>query len=102
MRPRRSRRAPVSSSARTCPDCRPLHQMIDLHSHILRGIDDGARTMEESIDIARAALADGIRAIAGTPHVRDDWPTDAGVMEYRVAELRAELQQQGIPLEVHQ
>jgi protein-tyrosine phosphatase len=76
--------------------------MIDLHSHILRGIDDGARTMEESVDIARAALADGITAIAGTPHVRDDWPTDAGVMEYRVAELRAELQQQGIPLDVRQ
>ena len=76
--------------------------MIDLHSHILRGIDDGARTMEESIEIARAALADGITAIAGTPHVRDDWPTDAGVMEYRVAELRAELQQQGIALDVRQ
>ena len=74
--------------------------MIDLHSHILRGIDDGAQTMEESIDIARAALADGITAIAGTPHVRDDWPTDAGVMEYRVAELRAELHQQGIALDV--
>ena len=76
--------------------------MIDLHSHILRGIDDGARTMEESVDIARAALADGITAIAGTPHVRDDWPTDVGVMEYRVAELRAELQQQGMALDVRQ
>lgn len=76
--------------------------MIDLHSHILRGIDDGARTMEESIEIARAALADGITVIAGTPHVRDDWPTDASVMEYRVAELRAELQLQGIALDVRQ
>src|SRR6478672_863374 len=101
-RPRRSRRAPASSSARTCTDCRHLHQMIDLHSHILRGIDDGARTMEDSVEIARAAVADGITAIAGTPHVRDDWPTDAGVMEYRVAELRAELERQGIPLDVRQ
>src|SRR5580765_1335955 len=101
-RPRRSRRAPASLSARTCPDCRHLHQMIDLHSHILRGIDDGARTMEESIDIARAALADGITVIAGTPHVRDDWPTDAGVMENRVAELRDELRHQGIALDVLQ
>jgi protein-tyrosine phosphatase len=74
--------------------------MIDLHSHILRGIDDGARTLEDSLDIARAAVADGITVIAGTPHVRDDWPTDAGVMEYRVAELRAELQQAGIALDV--
>jgi protein-tyrosine phosphatase len=38
--------------------------------------------------------------IAGTPHVRDDWPTDAGVMEYRVAELTAELEQARIPLQV--
>ncbi len=74
--------------------------MIDLHSHILRGIDDGPRTMEESLEIARAAVADGIRAIAGTPHVRDDWPTDAGVMEYRVAELRSELEQAGIDLDI--
>jgi protein-tyrosine phosphatase len=76
--------------------------MIDLHSHILRGIDDGARTLEDSLEIARAAVADGISAIAGTPHVRDDWPTDAGVMEYRVAELNTELRQAGIPLEVRQ
>ena len=74
--------------------------MIDLHSHILRGIDDGARTLEDSLDIARSAVADGITVIAGTPHVRDDWPTDAGVMEYRVAELRAELQSAGIALDV--
>jgi protein-tyrosine phosphatase len=76
--------------------------MIDLHSHILRGIDDGARALEDSLEIARAAVADGISVIAGTPHVRDDWPTDAGVMEYRVAELRAELEQAAIPLDVRQ
>jgi protein-tyrosine phosphatase len=76
--------------------------VIDLHSHILRGIDDGARTLADSLDIARAAVADGISAIAGTPHVRDDWPTDAGVMEYRVAELRAELAQAAVPLDVRQ
>jgi protein-tyrosine phosphatase len=74
--------------------------MIDLHSHILRGIDDGARSLDDSLDIARAAVEDGITVIAGTPHVRDDWPTDAGVMEYRVAELRAELEQARIPLDV--
>jgi protein-tyrosine phosphatase len=76
--------------------------MIDLHSHILPGLDDGARTLADSVDIAWAALDDGINVIAGTPHVRDDWPTDAGVMEYRVAELTVELEQAGIPLEVRQ
>jgi protein-tyrosine phosphatase len=74
--------------------------MIDLHSHILYGIDDGARSLEDSLEIAHAAVEDGITVIAGTPHVRDDWPTDADVMEHRVAELRAELVQVGIPLDV--
>ena len=74
--------------------------MIDLHSHILRGIDDGARTLEDSLEIARAAVSDGITVMAGTPHVRDDWPTDASVMEYRVAELRAQLEEAAIPLDV--
>lgn len=74
--------------------------MIDLHSHILRGVDDGARTLEDSLGIARAAVHDGIEVIAATPHVRDDYPTDAGVMEYRVYELREELARAGIPLQV--
>jgi len=74
--------------------------MIDLHSHILRGIDDGARTLEDSLDIAAAAVGDGIVTIAGTPHVRDDWPTEPELMEERVAELRTELELVGIPLDV--
>ena len=74
--------------------------MIDLHSHILPGIDDGARTLADSVDIAWAALKDGITVIAGTPHVRDDWPTGAETMELRVAELRTELQAARVPLEV--
>jgi protein-tyrosine phosphatase len=74
--------------------------MIDLHSHILHGIDDGARSLEDSLEIARAAVADGIRVIAATPHVRDDWPTKPGVMEDRVAELADAMDRAGIRLEV--
>ncbi|HEY7692359.1 MAG TPA: CpsB/CapC family capsule biosynthesis tyrosine phosphatase [Gaiellaceae bacterium] len=74
--------------------------MIDLHSHILRGIDDGARTLVDSLEIARAAAEDGITVIAGTPHVRDDWPTEAALMEDRVAELQAALDEAAIPLAV--
>jgi protein-tyrosine phosphatase len=74
--------------------------VIDLHSHILRGIDDGARNLEESLEIARAAVSDGITVMACTPHVRDDWPTDASVMEYRLFELAGELRQAGIPLQL--
>jgi protein-tyrosine phosphatase len=55
--------------------------VIDLHSHILHGLDDGALELAESVAMARAAVADGIRAIAATPHVREDYPTSADEME---------------------
>ncbi|QAS53442.1 tyrosine-protein phosphatase [Halobacillus litoralis] len=42
--------------------------MIDIHSHILPGIDDGAQTIEDSIVMARAAVEDGIHTIIATPH----------------------------------
>ena len=75
--------------------------MIDLHSHILPGVDDGARTIEESIQIARAAVADGIEGIAATPHVRDDYPTDPATMERRVEDVREALAAAGVPLHVY-
>jgi protein-tyrosine phosphatase len=74
--------------------------VIDLHSHILPGVDDGPRTLEESLEIARAAVADGITVMAATPHVRDDWPTEPAMMEERVAELRGGLERAGIDLDV--
>ncbi|HXO21465.1 MAG TPA: CpsB/CapC family capsule biosynthesis tyrosine phosphatase [Thermoanaerobaculia bacterium] len=42
--------------------------MIDLHSHILPGIDDGARSLEEAVAMCRLAAADGCEAMAATPH----------------------------------
>jgi len=42
--------------------------MIDLHSHLLHGLDDGAKTLEESIEMCRLAFQDGIRTIVATPH----------------------------------
>lgn len=42
--------------------------MIDIHSHILYGIDDGAKTIEDSIDIIRQAAANGVTDIIVTPH----------------------------------
>jgi protein-tyrosine phosphatase len=74
--------------------------MIDLHTHILPGIDDGARTLDESLAMARAAAADGISVVAATPHVRDDYPTSAAEMERGVARLNDALREHGIPVEV--
>lgn len=62
--------------------------MIDLHSHVLPGIDDGAETLAEAIAICRAAAADGITMLAATPHVRNDFPTTAEMMERALEELQ--------------
>lgn len=48
--------------------------MIDLHSHVLAGIDDGPPDLEGSLALVRAAAADGTRTIAATPHLRHDFP----------------------------
>lgn len=74
--------------------------MIDIHSHILPGIDDGARSLEEARELARETLADGVTVIAATPHVRSDFPTTPERMERGVAELRGDFARAGISLEV--
>lgn len=74
--------------------------MIDLHSHILPAIDDGARNIGESVGIARAAVRDGTTVIAATPHVRQDYPTRPEDILSGVEELNRILAEDGVPLRV--
>jgi protein-tyrosine phosphatase len=74
--------------------------VVDLHSHILPGLDDGSETIEEALEMARAAVADGITTVAATPHVRDDYPTEPDEMEAAVDAVRAALAEASIPLEL--
>ena len=51
------------------------YRMYDIHSHVLPGIDDGAKTIADSIELCRRAAAEGTRAIVATPHIREGvWP----------------------------
>ncbi len=62
--------------------------MVDLHCHILPGIDDGPDTMEESEAMAESAIADGITHVVATPH-----SSSAHSFHFaRVRQLRDELQ----------
>jgi len=45
--------------------------MIDIHAHVLPGIDDGPANMGEALDLVRAAVADGVDTIVATPHMLD-------------------------------
>ncbi|HXN22695.1 MAG TPA: CpsB/CapC family capsule biosynthesis tyrosine phosphatase [Candidatus Dormibacteraeota bacterium] len=62
--------------------------MVDIHCHLLPGVDDGASTLDESLQMAEAAIAEGITHIVATPHSSDDFVFDA----QRVRSLRNEVQ----------
>ncbi len=78
--------------------------MIDLHCHILPGLDDGPAAMAESVEMARVAAGDGITAIAATPHLfRGTFPgVDLPVVAARRSELTAALREAAVPVEILQ
>ena len=70
-----------------------------MHTHLLRGPDDGPETIEESLKLAAAMVAEGVTVAACTPHVRDDYATTPEAMEAALGLLQLELQASGIPLQ---
>lgn len=73
--------------------------MIDLHSHILPGIDDGSKSLEMSLAMARLAVEDGITTMACTPHIYPGlyMNSTAGIIAARDA-LQTSLDECGMPL----
>jgi protein-tyrosine phosphatase len=74
--------------------------MIDFHTHILHNIDDGPRTLDLSVQMARAALQDGTTTIIATPHAPDQGRYRVARVYERLAELREALDEAALPLEV--
>lgn len=74
--------------------------MIDLHSHVLPGLDDGVRTLEESVALVRAAAAEGVTVLAATPHVRDDYPTTPAAAAAQLAAVREAVSAAALPVDV--
>jgi protein-tyrosine phosphatase len=74
--------------------------VIDLHCHILPGIDDGALDLEDSIAMARVGAADGIDVVAATPHIRHDHDVRIGELPRRVEDVNHALRRAGVPLTV--
>jgi protein-tyrosine phosphatase len=72
--------------------------MIDLHHHLLPGLDDGSKTLENSVAMARLAADDGITHVVCTPHANGKYAFDPQVNEAKVAELRDAIAAQNIPL----
>jgi protein-tyrosine phosphatase len=63
--------------------------LIDLHSHVLPGLDDGPRDVAGCLEILDAAAAEGIVTIAATPHVNDEYRTTAAAMEAALRQVAA-------------
>ena len=82
---------------------RDATKMIDLHCHILPGLDDGSPAMDVSVAMARLAVADGISDIVATPHIFREVSnlTDFSLLGKKQKELQSELDRQSIPLIIH-
>ncbi len=76
--------------------------MIDLHCHLLWDMDDGAASMEKTVELCQSAVKNGIRIIAATPHLTDVDMTDDFLYarNRRIAELNAYLEAEKMPLKV--
>ena len=78
-----------------------MQMVTDFHSHILPGIDDGSRSVEESIAMLRIEAEQGIRHVVATPHFYPQYQTPEAFLEKRdhaVAILREEMQKhEGLP-----
>ncbi len=73
---------------------------VELHFHLLPGIDDGPRSLEQSLALACSAVADGTGTVVTTPHIHPDHVTEPAEVRERTAELTEHLRRSRIALEV--
>ena len=74
---------------------------IDMHSHILPGMDDGSRSMGQTLRMLETAVSEGITTMMATPHNMPGKGCPPGsVVRRKVDELRRTVEQEGIPLEI--
>lgn len=73
----------------------------DIHSHLIPGIDDGVQTMEESIEMIKALSSLGFKKLITTPHIMSDYFRNTPeIINEGLANVRAEIKKQGIPIEL--
>jgi protein-tyrosine phosphatase len=74
--------------------------MIDIHHHLLSGLDDGATSLDISLEMARIAVAEGITHVVCTPHANAQYVYDRSLIEGKIAELQWRLDEEKIPLKL--
>jgi len=77
------------------------HVKVDMHSHLLPGIDDGAANMEESIEMIKYLVDLGFEKLIMTPHIMSDfYKNTPEIVLGKLEEVREECQKQGIQIEL--
>jgi protein-tyrosine phosphatase len=74
--------------------------MIDLHNHLLPGLDDGPQDVGAALEMARAAVAAGVEVMACTPHVATKYPNRSPEILAGVDRMRDAIREAGIELEI--
>jgi len=75
---------------------------VDLHLHLLPGIDDGAKSLEDSLEMARVLVKLGFTQAAPSPHARDEYASgDAALCAEKLKSTQEELSRAGIALTLH-
>lgn len=82
-------------------DQKERNLLIDIHCHILYGLDDGAESLAESIEMAKQAEADGVHKVLATPHFTKNYRTQYEQIMNRITELQTELDRQAINVKIY-
>jgi len=78
-----------------------MNNYIDCHSHILYGIDDGAKTIDDSIAIIKRLAELGFKEIILTPHYINAFHANNNIKREKLTVLKAKLKEENIPIDLH-
>ena len=74
--------------------------MVDLHAHVLPGLDDGPETLAEAVEMLSDVVATGVTTVVATPHVSDRYPVTPDQISDSVATVKAALAERSLRLEL--
>ncbi|MEA2298711.1 MAG: protein-tyrosine phosphatase [Solirubrobacteraceae bacterium] len=74
---------------------------VDLHLHLLPGVDDGAKDERDALDYARRLAQEGVREVTVTPHISPSWALEVASIPERVASLQALIDERNLGIRLH-
>jgi protein-tyrosine phosphatase len=75
-------------------------RFVEIHFHLLPGVDDGPRTLEEAVWLAQTAAYEGTHTIVTTPHVNSTFALDVDTLSERVRQVAERLRRERVPVRV--